>query len=128
MVLSCCANTLEELATNWERVLSLLQKGDIRLSVHKTVICPLQTTILGWIWRKGTLSASPHRIATLEQCSQPESVHGLRSFIGAYKMLARVLPNCSEVLSDLDSLVAGKPSQARIQWSEELTATFQMNE
>ena len=51
----------------------------LRLSATKIVICPKTTTILGWIWSQGSLSANPHRIAALTTCSPPD----MRSFVGA---------------------------------------------
>jgi len=41
---------------------------------------------------------SPRRIAVLSSFPPPQSVKGLRSFIGVYKVLGRVLPNCSDVV------------------------------
>ena len=81
----------EKLLSIWSRVLTALNHCNLRLSAAKTVICPKSTTILGWIWNQGTLSASPHRIAVLSSCPPPSTVKGLRSFIGAYKVLGRVL-------------------------------------
>ena len=43
--LYCGGNTPQELLHNWKRV--------------KTIISPKTTTILGWIWNAGSLSASP---------------------------------------------------------------------
>ena len=60
----------------------------LHLSASKTTICPQSTTILGWVWTQGQLSASQHRVATLSSCPPPDTVRGLRSFIGAYKPLA----------------------------------------
>ena len=74
--------------------------------------------ILGWIWSNGTIYASPHRVATLASCDTPTTVKGLRSFIGAYKVLARVISNCAELLSPLDDIVAGKQSQDKLKWSD----------
>ena len=53
--LYCGGNTPEELLCNWERVLKALSKCDLRLSASKTVVTPLTTTILGWVWNQGTL-------------------------------------------------------------------------
>ena len=122
--LYCGGNTLEELLNNWLKVLQALKKSDLRLSASKTVSCPRTTSILGWVWNQGTLAASPHRIATQSSCSPPDTVHGLRSFIGAYKVLGRVVPHCSQLISDLDSAVAGRQSQERINWSDELLLSF----
>eukprot|EP00918_Siedleckia_nematoides_P075562 GHVU01165391.1.p1 GENE.GHVU01165391.1~~GHVU01165391.1.p1 ORF type:complete len:313 (-),score=12.08 GHVU01165391.1:678-1556(-) len=99
--LYCGGNSTNELLCNWKKVLQAFQKCNIRLSASKTIVCPRTTTILGWIWSQGSLQASPHCIATLSTCSQPETVKGLRSFIGAYKFLARVLPKCAHILAPL---------------------------
>ena len=63
--LYCGANTLENLLTTWNRLLDALQKNNLKLSASKTVISPLSVTILRWVWKQGTTTASPHRIATL---------------------------------------------------------------
>ena len=49
----------------------------------------------------------------------------MRSFIGAYKVLARVIPNYSTLLSPLDDAVAGCQSLDRVVWTDELHAAFQ---
>ena len=59
--LYCGGNTLDELLSNWKIVMDALQKSNLK-SHSKTVICPRSTTILGWIWTQGVLSASPHRV------------------------------------------------------------------
>ena len=63
--LYCDGDTPEALLNNWIWVLEALDRCNLRLSPTKTVICPRSTTILGWIWSQGRLSASPHRIAVL---------------------------------------------------------------
>ena len=120
----CGGNTPEELLQIWKRVLVALHKSDLRLSALKTVINPKSTTILGWIWNSGTLSASPHCIATLASCQKPENVYRLRSFIGAFKVLSRVIPGCSSLLSKLDDAVAGRQSKEQIQWTDELHTRY----
>jgi hypothetical protein len=122
--LYCGGNTTEELLSNWEEVLCCLQKCDLRLSPTKTIICPKSTTVLGWVWSQGSLSASPHRIAALSTCSPPDTVHGMRSFVGAYKVLARVLPQCSQILSPLDDAIAGRASPDKLSWSDDLQGHF----
>ncbi len=112
--LFCGANTPEELLDNWKQVLTALHRCDLRLSAKKTTVAPKSTTILGWIWDNGTLKASPHRIATLSQCQPPPTVKTLRSFIGAYKVLARVIQHCSQFLSPLEDAVAGRTSADKI--------------
>ena len=100
--LYCGADSPEALPHNWQRVLQALDRCNLRLSPTKTVICPKTTSILE-IWSQGRLSANPHRVAALASCPIPSTVKGLRSFIGAYKVLSRVLPNCSTSLIPLSA-------------------------
>ena len=99
-------------------MLQALHKCNLRLSAHKTIISPKTTTILGWIWNAGFLSASPHRLNTLATYPEP------RSFIGAYKVLSRVIPRCSSYLAPLDAVTAVRPSQESINWTDDLRAAF----
>ena len=123
--LFCGGNTIDELYDNWSRVLLALSKSNLRLSASQTVICPKSTDILGWVWSNGTLSASPHVITTLSTCSQPKTVKQLRSFIGAYKVLSRVIPKCSNALATLDNMVAGSSSSDELVWSDEKIQSFE---
>ena len=86
--LYCGGNTPEDLLINWDRLLSALFHNGLRLSAPKTVIAPKSTTILGWIWSQGTIKASPHHTSALSTCDPPSTVKGLRSFIGAVKVIA----------------------------------------
>ena len=122
--LYCGGNSPGELLSNWKKVLQALHKCDLRLSAPKTIINPQSTTILGWVWNSGTLSASPHRIATLASCPPPDTVTQMRSFIGAFKVLSRVIPGCSTLLAKLDDTVAGRESKEKIQWTDDLRASF----
>ena len=122
--LCCGGNTPQELLHNWQRVLQALHLCNLRLSAHKTIICPKTTTILGWIWTAGSLSASPHRLTTLATYPEPTTVARLRSFIGAYKVLSRVIPGCSGYLAPLDAVTAGRPSHESITWTDHLRAAF----
>ena len=123
--LYCGADSPEELLTIWTRVLDQLQRCNLRLSPTKTVICPKSTSILGWIWSQGKLTASPHRIAVLTTCPPPSTVKDLRSFIGAYKVLSRVLPNCSDSINPLKCSITSLQSQDKLRWDESLTHSFQ---
>ena len=122
--LYCGGNTEAELLYNWRRVLHALYECDLCLSASKTVVCPKTTTILGWVWNLGTIRASSHRIATLASYNAPEKVGGLRSFIGAYKVLARVLPRCSTLLAPLDDAVAGRQTNETVVWSDDVQTAF----
>ena len=67
---------------------------------------------------------NPHRISTLASCTTPENGCGMKSFINAYKVLARVIPGCSLVLAPLDDANVGHSSTDRIKWNDELLDAF----
>ena len=98
-------NSPIEVLDNWRRALALLQKTTFRLSGAKTIICPRKAIILGWVWSNGTLQASPHKLAALSSFEPPSTVQGLRSFVGAYKVLSRVLPRFVELLDPLEQAI-----------------------
>ena len=116
--------TLEELLRNWTAVLECFAAADVRLTGSKTVIAPMETTLLGWIWKNGQLTASPHKISALTKCTKPITTKDMRSFLGAYKVLARVIPRCSNFLQPLSKSTAGKTSSQKIEWTDELTSAF----
>ena len=99
--LFCCGATPEEVLQAWRSVLQALDQSDLRLSAAKTVICSSSASILGWIWSEGKLSASSHRISTLTTCAPPRTVKNMRSFIGAYKVLGRVIQGAATLLTPL---------------------------
>ena len=121
--LYCGGKSPEELQ-KWTKFLRALHKCDLRLSASKTIINLQSTTILGWIWNCGTLSASPHCIAALASCPAPDTVARMRSFIGAFNVLSRVIPGCSTLLAKLDDTVAGRESNEMIQWTDDLRTSF----
>ena len=122
--LYCGPNTLEDLLTLWNRLLDALQKNNLKLSASKTVISPVSVTILGWVWKQGTITATPHRIVTLSSYPPPEKINGLRYFIGSYKVLARVLPQCATHVTPLDNEQAGQRSQEKVNWTDALVQAF----
>ena len=117
-------NSPVEVLHNWRRVLALLHKNSLRLSAAKTIICPRKAIVLGWVWSNGTLQASPHKLAALSSVEPPSTVQGLRSFVGAFKVLSRVLPRFAELLDPLDQVTAGNESRAKIAWGDELLLAF----
>ena len=123
--LYCGGNTPEELVTNWRKVLTALHHSDLHLVASKTVIAPKSMTILRWIWSEGTIQASPHRLSVLATCEPPSTVKGLRSFIGAFKVLSRVIPQCAKFLIPLDKAVTGPMSNEKLLWSDDLSAAFE---
>ena len=117
-------DTEDELFSHWQQVLQALAKNNLGLSAHKTTIAPQTTIVLGWLWRQGTIQVSPHRIAALAAVTPPKTVRALRSFIGSYKVLSRVLQNYSAKMQPLDQEVAGRQSNELVTWTDALLEVF----
>ena len=90
----------------------------------KTTICPTKTMIRGWVWNIGIIQASSHGIATFASCDTPLTVKAMRSFVGAYNMLARVIPGCSASLAPFDSVTGGRQSSEHFEWNDSLQEAF----
>ena len=118
------ASTIKELIEIWEEALTRLSLCGLKLSPSKTRICPSSATVLGWLWKKGTIQPGQHRLNALTICEAPTTVKSLRSFIGCYKYISRVLPRYAEILKPLEEMCAGKESTEKIMWSEEQSAVF----
>ena len=103
-----------------------MTKCNLRISPTKTVICPKYTTILGWVWYQGKLSASPHRVAVLSSCPPPTTIKSMHSFIGSYKVFSRVLPYCSSLIAPLKCSISGLQSQDKLALDNSLLHWFQI--
>ena len=118
------SQSVQSLTEIWEEVLKRLQLNGLKLSSTKTKICPTSATILGWEWKSGSIRPGKHRINALINCDPPTTTKALRSYLGSYKFLSRVIPNYAEILRPLEQAVGGKQSSDKINWTEELICAF----
>lgn len=72
----------------------------------------------------GALIERPHHVAALASCPEPDTVRRMRSFIGAFKVLSRLIPGCSTLLAKLNDAVAGRESKGSIPRTDDLRKTF----
>ena len=121
-------NTVQELLENFQLVLQKLLENDIRLSPAKTFIAPASVILLGWLWSSGTLKASSHKLNTLATCPQPVTVSGLKSYIGTYRFLSRVLEGYGSLLAPLENAVKGLNLKDKINWTESLSCAFKKSQ
>ena len=118
-------NSPQELRDNLEEVFGILLENGLRLSAKKTVIAPKSCVILGWLWSRGFLKATPHRLSALGEVKPPQTVSAMKSFLGAYRFLSRVIKNYASLLKPLEEMIAGKAgSTSSIKWSEDELAAF----
>ena len=114
------ANSIEELYNILEEVLGILLENNLRISAKKTIIAPKSVMVLGWIWRSGVLSASPHRLSALSECEPPVTAKALKSWIGAYRHSARVIKSYASLLMPLEAMIAGKVApNTKLEWSSD---------
>ena len=118
------SDSTSSLLSIWKDVLNRLKLNGLKLSPTKTKICPKSASILGWEWESGSIRPSNHRINALLHCDPPTTVKSLRSYLGCYKFISRVVPFYAEVLQPLEEAVAGKESAEKIIWSEDLLISF----
>ena len=115
----------EELLQNFEEGLSILHKNNIKLNAKKTIIAPKSVTVMGWIWEDGTLRGSTHRLSALAEVPPPDTVKAMRSFLGAYRFLSRVLKGHASLLKPLEDMITGQSAgNVKLQWSDESLAAF----
>ena len=124
----CGGSTPEEALMQWKRVLQALKDNGLRLSASKTTVCPKSVSILGWIWETGSIRASPHKLSTLAVVDLPSTVCKLRSYIGSYKYLSRVLKGYSEVLRPLEEMVAGRDTKEKLEWNNNCITAFRRSQ
>ena len=114
-----------ELLQNWERVLQICKKAQIRLGPSKVTIAPRSIKILGWIWKQnGILEIDPHASNRLEKCEPPQTAEGLRGWIGAYRFMASAIPNHAYYLEPLHAAIGEKSKSDKIDWTTELETAF----
>ena len=119
-----CGNTVKQLHINWVRCLHRFWECDLRLSAPKTTICPKECIILGWIWRSGTLSCSPHKISPLSVIEPPKTATSMRSFLGAYKAISRCIPQYASLAAPLENSIKGLQGAQQITWTFDLKQAF----
>ena len=90
----------------------------------KVIICPKTTTILGWQKSGNDWAPTKHVLSPLAEAEPPSTVKKLRGWLGAYRQIARTIPNHAVYLQVFERLVGGKNSRDRITWTEELLAQF----
>ena len=117
-------NTVEELFNNWHRVLQRIKDNNLTLSPTKTVICPKSTTTLGWRWESGKISVLQHKISPLISSDPPKTCTAMRSYLGAYKAIARCIPKYSSLLSPLEDIIKGLEKSSKINWTPDRLTHF----
>ena len=121
-------NNVKELKDNFHLLLQKLSENNIKLSAIKTVIAPKSVDILGWIWSEGQLRVSAHRLSALTSCKPPETVKAIRSYLGAYRFISKVIKGYAKILAPLEDAIKGLDSKEKVPWSDTLLEHFKKSQ
>ena len=96
-------NSLTEVAANLKEVLHRAQLAGLTFKPEKIVVCPKTTIILGWKKVGNDWFPTDHVLSPLAQA--PSTVKKLRGWIGAYRQIAKTIPNHSASIQTFEKLV-----------------------
>ena len=117
-------DTLTEVTENFKEVLKRAQLAGLTFKPEKIVICPKSTVILGWKKINHEWFPTNHVLSPLAQAEPPSTIKKLRGWIGAYRQIAKTIPNHSSAIQVFEKMTGGKNSRDRINWSPELLVQF----
>ena len=120
-------NTLTEVAANLKEVLHRAKLAGLTFKPEKIVVCPKSTVILGWKKQGNKWFPTDHVISPLSEAEPPSTVKKLRGWLGAYRQIAKSIPNHSASIQTFEKLVGGKNSRDRIVWTPELLSQFDIS-
>ena len=119
-------DTLQDLHETFIEVLDRARKCGLTFKPKKIVIAPKDTVLFGWRKIGDGWRPMDHTISPLTWAEEPTTVKQLRSFIGSYKQISECVIDYAVLLSPLEKAVAGLESAARIQWTPELSKSFEV--
>ena len=105
-------------------VLDRTRQSNLTFKPSKVVICPKSTVILGWQKNGSKWFPTEHVLSPLAQAEPPSTVKKLRGWLGAYRQIAKTIPNHAVVLKNFEKMVGGKNSRDKIVWTPDLIAEF----
>ena len=117
-------NTLTELIENFKEVLHQARNANLTFKPSKIIICPQSTVILGWRKTDTKWSPTDHVMSPLSLAEPLSTVNKLRGWLGAYRQVAKTIPNHAVILQSFERLVSGKNSRDKIKWTPELLKEF----
>ena len=113
-------DTMEETIQNWQKLLTVMLKNNLKLAPHKTFCFSKSMDLLGWVKTGRKLMPDPHRINTLIKAETPCTVKDLRSYLSSYRTFYKCKKNMSTILSQLEEFAANKPSSQKLEWTPSL--------
>ena len=117
-------NSVLELMENFKTVMNRARMANLTFKPSKIIVCPQTTIILGWRKTGNEWAPTEHVLSPLSQAEPPTTVKKLRGWLGAYRQIAKTIPNHAIVLQNFEKMVRGKNSKDKIPWTPELIKEF----
>ena len=118
-------DTLQDLHETFIEILERARKCGLTFKPKKIVIAPKDTVLFGWRKIGDGWRPMDHTISPLTRAEEPKTVKQLRSFIGSYKQVTECVIDYAVLLAPLEKAAAGLESAARIDWTPELSKSFE---
>ncbi|XP_026695294.2 uncharacterized protein LOC113475388 [Ciona intestinalis] len=113
---------VSHLLTVFERV---LQYGLI-LNKQKCIFGVDTIDFLGHTVTTSGISPPDSKVDALANYPRPQTIRGLRTFLGAVNFYHKFIPNCATILAPLNSLISPTlPKTSPISWTEEANKAFE---
>ena len=98
-------HSINELAINFKEVLQRARNANLTFKPKKIIICPKSTVILGWKKIDQNWEPTEHVLSPLSHAEPPSTVKKLRGWLGAYRQIAKTIPNHAVILQHFEKLV-----------------------
>ncbi|XP_054279150.1 uncharacterized protein LOC128997535 [Macrosteles quadrilineatus] len=89
-------------------VLERVQANGITLNKQKSEFCKKTVTFLGFVLSKEGIKPDPSKVQAVVDLPAPSNANEVQRFMGMITFLAKFIPNCSEILEPITSLLKTK--------------------
>ena len=117
------SETFEDHLNLVQKVLTLLRNFNIKVKVSKCDWFKREVEFLGHIISSKGIRKSPEYVEKVVNAGKPETVKGMRKFLGLINFQRKFVEKCSLFTKSLTPWTVGKRSK-RIVWTEKMTADF----
>ncbi|KAL1138082.1 hypothetical protein AAG570_009777 [Ranatra chinensis] len=107
-------------------VIRRLAEQGLTLNLHKCLFGVHEVDLLGYRISPSGISPRQTKAEEITSYPRPETVNGLRKFLGMVKFYRRSLPHAADTLKELNNYLQGSKKKDRtpIIWTEAATAAF----
>ena len=114
-------DSIDEVLENWDKVLTKLEKANLKITARKVRVFLEDTEVFGHRITNGEVFPSDHTVKTLGDINMEEikTIKQLNSWRGLYKTLIQHLPDLASMMAPFDKVAATKPASDTFDWTIE---------